>query len=88
MPQIGPRCAEAPLAIQWCGSSCPGFTAATQAHYPAAMGRDTGQWRCRLCGFERWHVVTVKRLITANPTCARLRRGCFIPVHPKDFITS
>jgi hypothetical protein len=25
------------------------------------MGRDTGQWRCRLCGFERWHIVTVKR---------------------------
>ena len=25
------------------------------------MGRTTGQWRCRICGFERWHIVTVKR---------------------------
>jgi hypothetical protein len=25
------------------------------------MGRTTGQWRCRICGFDRWHVVTVKR---------------------------
>jgi len=25
------------------------------------MGRDTEQWRCRVCGFDRWHVVTVKR---------------------------
>lgn len=25
------------------------------------MGRTTGQWRCRICGFERWHVVSVKR---------------------------
>lgn len=25
------------------------------------MGRTTGQWRCRICGFERGHVVTVKR---------------------------
>ena len=22
---------------------------------------DTGQWNCRVCGFYRWHVVTVKR---------------------------
>jgi hypothetical protein len=22
---------------------------------------DSGQWCCRVCGFERWHVVTVKR---------------------------
>jgi hypothetical protein len=21
----------------------------------------TGQWRCLICTFERWHVVTVKR---------------------------
>ena len=25
------------------------------------VGRSTGQWRCRICAFERWHVVTVKR---------------------------
>jgi hypothetical protein len=25
------------------------------------MGRTTGQWRCRICGFDRWHGVTVKR---------------------------
>jgi hypothetical protein len=25
------------------------------------MGRITEQWRCRICGFERWHVVSVKR---------------------------
>lgn len=25
------------------------------------MGRTTGQWRCRLCGFERWHIVSVRR---------------------------
>jgi hypothetical protein len=25
------------------------------------MGRTTGQWRCRICGFDRWHIVTVKR---------------------------
>jgi hypothetical protein len=25
------------------------------------MARDTGQCRCRLCGFERWRSVTVKR---------------------------
>jgi hypothetical protein len=22
---------------------------------------DTGQWKCRVCAFDRWHVVTVKR---------------------------
>jgi len=25
------------------------------------MGRTTGQWRCRICSFNRWHVVSVKR---------------------------
>ena len=25
------------------------------------MGRTTGQWRCRICSFDRWHIVTVKR---------------------------
>ena len=25
------------------------------------MGRTTGQWSCRICGFDRWHIVTVKR---------------------------
>jgi len=25
------------------------------------MGKTTGHWRCRICGFERWHIVTVKR---------------------------
>jgi hypothetical protein len=25
------------------------------------MGRVTGQWNCRVCGFDRWHVVSVKR---------------------------
>jgi hypothetical protein len=25
------------------------------------MGRTTEQWRCRICSFDRWHVVTVKR---------------------------
>ena len=25
------------------------------------MGRATGQWCCRMCGFDRWHIVTVKR---------------------------
>ena len=25
------------------------------------MGRTTGQWRCRICSFDRWHTVTVKR---------------------------
>jgi hypothetical protein len=25
------------------------------------MGRITGQWCCRICGFDRWHIVTVKR---------------------------
>jgi hypothetical protein len=25
------------------------------------MGRTTGQWCCRVCGFDRWHIVTVKR---------------------------
>jgi hypothetical protein len=25
------------------------------------MGRKTDQWRCRICGFDRWHVVTVRR---------------------------
>jgi hypothetical protein len=25
------------------------------------MGRTTGQWCCRICGFDRWHIVTVKR---------------------------
>jgi hypothetical protein len=25
------------------------------------MGRATGQWECRICGFDRWHIVTVKR---------------------------
>ena len=26
-----------------------------------AVGRSTGQWRCRICGLDRWLVVTVKR---------------------------
>ena len=25
------------------------------------MGRTTGQWRCRICSFDRWHIVTVRR---------------------------
>jgi hypothetical protein len=25
------------------------------------MGRRTGQWQCRICGLDRWHVITVKR---------------------------
>jgi hypothetical protein len=25
------------------------------------MGRTTGQWRCRGCDFDRWHIVSVKR---------------------------
>jgi hypothetical protein len=25
------------------------------------MGRTTGQWQCRNCDFDRWHVVSVKR---------------------------
>ena len=25
------------------------------------MGRTTTQWRCRICSFDRWHVVSVKR---------------------------
>src|SRR5256885_11740945 len=24
------------------------------------MGRTTGQWRCRSCGFDRWHIVSVR----------------------------
>jgi len=27
----------------------------------SSMGRTTGQWCCRVCGFDRWHIVTVKR---------------------------
>ena len=39
-----------------------GFTWPTFVRYPRGeMGRTTGQWRCRICGFERYHVVTVKR---------------------------
>ena len=26
-----------------------------------SMGRTTGQWCCRVGGFDRWHTVTVKR---------------------------
>ena len=25
------------------------------------MGLVSGQWRCRVCGFDRWHVVSVKK---------------------------
>ena len=25
------------------------------------MGRTTGQWRCRICSFDCWHIVSVKR---------------------------
>jgi hypothetical protein len=25
------------------------------------MGRATGQWKCQVFGFDRWHVVSVKR---------------------------
>jgi len=25
------------------------------------MGRTTMQWKCRICGFDRWHVISVKR---------------------------
>jgi hypothetical protein len=25
------------------------------------MGRVTGQWQCRICNFDRWHIVSVKR---------------------------
>ena len=40
------------------------------------MGRTTGQWRCRICSFERWHIVTVKRkngalYTTAFYACSR-----------------
>jgi hypothetical protein len=29
------------------------------------MERTTGHWRRRICGFDRWHVVTVKRMTGA-----------------------
>src|SRR6202023_4093938 len=40
------------------------------------MGRTTGQWRCRICSFDRWHIVTVKRkngalYTTAFYACSR-----------------
>ena len=38
-----------------------GFTGLADVGYASRMGRTTGQWRCRICGFDRWHVVTVKR---------------------------
>jgi hypothetical protein len=25
------------------------------------MGRVTGQWQCRICNSDRWHIVSVKR---------------------------
>ena len=34
------------------------------------MGRTTGQWRCRICSFDRWHIVTVKRKSGALYTTA------------------
>jgi hypothetical protein len=39
----------------------------------------TGQWRCRICSFDRWHTVTVKRKNGAlYTTCSRPRSaiGC------------
>jgi hypothetical protein len=38
------------------------------------MGRTTGQWRCRICSFDRWHILTVKCKNGAHHLLLRLLR--------------
>jgi hypothetical protein len=43
------------------------------------MGRTSGEWRCRGCGLDRWHVVTVKRRKGALYTkCLYACSGCAV----------
>ena len=51
------------------------------------MGRTTGQWRCRICGFDRWHVVTVKRQTGALYTTSFYAcSGCSVMfLNPEQF---
>jgi len=51
------------------------------------MGRTTGQWRCRICSFERWHVVTVKRKSGALYTTSFYAcSGCSVMfINPEQF---
>ena len=52
-----------------------------------AMGRTTGQWRCRVCGFDRWHMVTVKRKTGALYTTSFYAcSGCSVMMlNPEQF---
>jgi hypothetical protein len=51
------------------------------------MGRTPGQWRCRICGFDRWHVVTVKRKTGALYTTSFYAcSGCSVMfLNPEQF---
>jgi hypothetical protein len=51
------------------------------------MGRTTGQWRCRVCGFDRWHVVSVKRKTGALYTTSFYAcSGCSVMfLNPEQF---
>jgi hypothetical protein len=51
------------------------------------MGRHIGEWRCRLCGFERGHIVNVKRKNGALYTTSfYARSGCSVMrLNPEQF---
>ena len=51
------------------------------------MAPDVYQWKCRTCGFDRWHGVTVKRKTGAlYQTSFYARSGCSVMfLNPAQF---
>lgn len=54
------------------------------------MRKTTGPWRCRICSFDRWHVVTVKRKTGSLYTSSFYAcSGCLVMVlNPEQFNAS
>jgi hypothetical protein len=48
---------------------------------------DVAQWQCRICGYDRWHHVTVKRKSGADyPTSFYACAGCSVMfLNPAQF---
>jgi len=51
------------------------------------MGRTTGQWQCRICSFDRWHIVTLNaRTVRCTRTPYYACSGCSVMfLNPEQF---
>jgi len=58
-----------------------------RAAFQARLSLPTGQWRCRICSFNRWHIVTVKRKNgSLYTTCFYACSGCSVMfLNPEQF---